>query len=149
MRVEGNQLIQSGRCRGDVDHPCTLHRSTSKPTKAPYRGRSVVPRTGQFFAPFEDLLEVGARAEETRANARAYLMGLLAPGDRASTEPLAQRSGISADRLQNFITYFPWDWTLVQVRLIERMVSEFASEEGILSLDDTEPTFRTCEMRNA
>ncbi len=53
-------------------------------------------------------------------------------------EPLAQRSGIPADRLQNFNTYSPWDWTLVQVRLIEEMVFRFASEEGILSLDDTE-----------
>ena len=108
------------------------------PPKLPTEVVRWLPELGQFFAPFEDLLEIGARAEETRANARAYLMGLLAPGDRTSREPLAQRSGIPADRLQNFITYSPWDWTLVQVRLLQEMASRFASEEGILSLDDTE-----------
>ena len=66
-----------------------------------------MPELGRLFAPFEDLLEVGARAEETRANARAYLTSLLASGNCTSMEPLAQRRGIPADPLQSFIAHSP------------------------------------------
>ncbi len=97
-----------------------------------------LPEIVRFLAQFKDLLEVGVRSEETWANAVAYALGLLAPGDRKSMEPLAQRTGIPPDRLWNFITYSPWLWLLVQTRLIQMMAPRFASEEGILSLDDTE-----------
>ncbi|MGI0088704.1 MAG: IS701 family transposase, partial [Nitrosotalea sp.] len=106
--------------------------------KLPAELQRWLPELHQFFRAFEDLLEIGARAEETRANARAYLLGLLAAGERKSMEPLAQRTGVPPDRLQNFITYSPWDWQLVQTRLVQKMTPRFATAMGVLALDDTE-----------
>lgn len=92
----------------------------------------------RFFEPFEDLLEIGVRAEDARRNARAYLTGLLLPGERKSMEPMARRlPRRSADQFQNFITDSPWNPDLVQRRLIETMSARFASPRGVLSLDDT------------
>jgi SRSO17 transposase len=95
-------------------------------------------RLGRFFDPFSDLLEVGVRAEDARRNARAYLTGLLLPGERKSMEPMARRlPGRSADQFQNFITDSPWNPDLVQRRLIEQMAPRIGSSRGVLSLDDT------------
>jgi len=118
--------------------PASLTVKASNGPRLPAEIRRWLPELSHFFAPLDDLLEVGARAEQTRANARAYLLGLLVDGDRKSMEPLAQRAGIPADRLQNFITYSPWDWRLVQARLIQVMAPRFATESGVFSLDDTE-----------
>ncbi len=91
-----------------------------------------------FFEPFEDLLEIGVRAEAARRNARAYLTGLLLPGERKSMEPMARRlPSRSSDQFQNFITDSPWNPDLVQRRLIEVMGARLASPRGVLSLDDT------------
>jgi SRSO17 transposase len=95
-------------------------------------------RLTEFFEPFTDLLDVGVRAEDARQNARAYLTGLLLPGERKSMEPMARRlPGRSADQFQNFITDSPWNPDLVQRRLIEVMGPRVASPRGVLSLDDT------------
>jgi SRSO17 transposase len=95
-------------------------------------------RLARFFEPFSDLLEVGVRAEDARRNARAYLTGLLLPGERKSMEPMARRlPGRSADQFQNFITDSPWNPDLVQRRLIEVLGARLASPRGVLSLDDT------------
>jgi SRSO17 transposase len=91
-----------------------------------------------FFEPFADLLDVGVRAADTRRNARAYLTGLLLPGERKSMEPMARRlPGQTSDQLQNFITDSPWNPDLIQRRLIEQMVPRIGSSRGVLSLDDT------------
>ena len=91
-----------------------------------------------FFEPFEELLDLGVRAEDIRRNARAYLTGLLLPGERKSMEPMARRlPHQSVDQLQNFITDSPWNPDLVQRRLIEVMATRIASPRGVLSLDDT------------
>ena len=95
-------------------------------------------RLTEFFEPFTDLLNIGVRAEDARRNARAYLTGLLLPGERKSMEPMARRvPGRSADQFQNFITDSPWNPDLVQRRLIAVMARRFASLRGVLSLDDT------------
>lgn len=95
-------------------------------------------RLERFSDPFADLLGLGIRAEDARRNARAYLTGLLLPGERKSMEPMARRlPGRSVDQLQNFITDSPWNPDLVQRRLIEVMAPRLASGRGVLSLDDT------------
>ena len=95
-------------------------------------------RLTDFFEPFTDLLDIGVRAEDARRNARAYLTGLLLPGERKSMEPMARRlPGRSADQFQNFITDSPWNPDLVQRRLIEVMGPRIATPQGVLSLDDT------------
>jgi SRSO17 transposase len=95
-------------------------------------------RLARFFEPFAGLLDIGARAEDARRNARAYLTGLLLPGERKSMEPMARRlSGRSVDQLQNFITDSPWNPDLIQRRLVEVMGARIASPKGVLSLDDT------------
>jgi SRSO17 transposase len=91
-----------------------------------------------FFEPFADLLDVGVRAEDARHNARAYLTGLLLPGERKSMEPMARRlPGRTSDQFQNFITDSPWNPDLVQRRLVQQMVRRIRSAQGVLSLDDT------------
>lgn len=46
---------------------------------------------------------------ERRAGALRYVQGLLMPGERKSIEPMAQRLGVDAQSLQQFIADSPWD----------------------------------------
>src|ERR1039458_5024524 len=51
----------------------------------------------------------GLGRSERRAGAALYVEGLLLPGQRKSIEPMAQRLGADAQRLQQFITDSPWE----------------------------------------
>lgn len=46
---------------------------------------------------------------ERREGAALYVAGLLAPGQRKSVEPMAQRLGVDVQKLQQFISDSPWD----------------------------------------
>lgn len=84
------------------------------------------------------MFDIGVRSAETQTNARDYVHGLFLKGERKSMEPLARRAPESGpDRVQNFITYSPWDWERVQERTVERMAPLFADPWGLVALDDT------------
>jgi SRSO17 transposase len=46
---------------------------------------------------------------ERREGAALYVEGLLLPGERKSIEPMAERLGVAAQKLQQLITDSPWD----------------------------------------
>src|SRR5271157_1457242 len=67
----------------------------------------------------------GLGRSERRAGAALYVEGLLLPGQRKSIEPMAQRLGADAQRLQQFITDSPWEeagvWRAVRQEVVERL----------------------------
>jgi len=74
-----------------------------------------------FLAPL--VKELGR--SERRAGAALYVEGLLLPGQRKSIEPMAQRLGADAQKLQQFITDSPWEeanvWRAVRQVVVERL----------------------------
>ena len=74
-----------------------------------------------FLAPL--IKELGR--SERRAGAALYVEGLLLPGQRKSIEPMAQRLGADAQKLQQFITDSPWEeagvWQAVRREVVERL----------------------------
>lgn len=71
----------------------------------------------EFLEPLMPML--GRR--ERRVAATRYLQGLLLPGERKSIEPMAQRLGIDAQGLQQFVADSPWEEGLLW-REIRRQV---------------------------
>jgi SRSO17 transposase len=67
----------------------------------------------------------GLGRSERREGAALYVEGLLLPGQRKSIEPLAQRLGADAQKLQQFITDSPWSeagvWQAIRQEVVERM----------------------------
>lgn len=70
-------------------------------------------------------LVAGMGRSERRDGAALYIKGLLLPGQRKSIEPMAQRLGVDAQRLQQFITDSPWDeagvWQAIRREVVERL----------------------------
>ncbi len=58
----------------------------------------------KFLSPL--VRDLGRR--ERRVGATLYVEGLLLPGQRKSIEPMAERLGVDAQKLQQFITDSPW-----------------------------------------
>ena len=62
---------------------------------------------------------------ERRAGATLYVEGLLLPGQRKSIEPMAERLGVDAQRLQQFITDSPWEertvWEAIRREVVESL----------------------------
>ncbi len=67
----------------------------------------------------------GLGRSERRDGAALYVKGLLLPGQRKSIEPMAQRLGVDAQRLQQFITDSPWEeagvWRAIRREVMERL----------------------------
>jgi len=67
----------------------------------------------------------GLGRSERRDGAALYVKGLLLPGHRKSIEPMAQRLGVDAQRLQQFITDSPWEeagvWRAIRQEVVERL----------------------------
>ena len=67
----------------------------------------------------------GLGRSERRDGAALYVKGLLLPGQRKSIEPMAERLGVDAQRLQQFITDSPWDeegvWQAIRREVVQRM----------------------------
>lgn len=67
----------------------------------------------------------GLGRSERRDGAALYVKGLLVPGQRKSIEPMAQRLGVDAQRLQQFITDSPWEeagvWRAIRQEVVERL----------------------------
>jgi SRSO17 transposase len=80
-----------------------------------------VQRFPSFLAP----LIKGLGRSERRVGAALYVEGLLLPGQRKSIEPMAQRLGTDAQKMQQFITDSPWEeagvWQAVRREVVERM----------------------------
>lgn len=70
--------------------------------------------------------------------ARAYLMGLLLPGERKSVEPMAARLGVDYDPLHRLVNDAPWDDRHVLAPL-RRMVASWAARaaDRFAIFDDT------------
>jgi SRSO17 transposase len=62
-------------------------------------------RLPEFLSP---LVQDLGRSER-RVGATLYVEGLLMPGQRKSIEPMAERLGVDAQKLQQFITDSPWE----------------------------------------
>jgi len=79
----------------------------------------------QSFPRFLTPLIKGLGRSERREGATLYVEGLLLPGQRKSIEPLAQRLGADAQKLQQFITDSPWQeagvWRAIRQEVVERM----------------------------
>ncbi len=79
----------------------------------------------QSFPRFLTPLIKGLGRSERREGATLYVEGLLLPGQRKSIEPLAQRLGADAQKLQQFITDSPWSeagvWQAIRQEVVERM----------------------------
>jgi len=75
----------------------------------------------QFLIP----LVGGLGRSERRDGAALYIKGLLLPGQRKSIEPMAQRLGVDAQRLQQFITDSPWEeagvWQAIRREVADRL----------------------------
>jgi SRSO17 transposase len=69
---------------------------------------------------------------------RVYLHGLLLDGERKSIEPLSRRvPGGNEQNLQQFINQSPWDATPILAAYRARMAATFATEDGVIVVDDT------------
>lgn len=85
-----------------------------------------------FFTPFSP-------AFSTRGGffARAYLMGLLLPGERKSIEPIAARLGVAYEPLQRLVNEAPWSDRDVLKPLRTSLRLRAADQERFLVFDDT------------
>src|SRR5215217_441838 len=69
---------------------------------------------------------------------RTYLHGLLLDGERKSIEPLSRRvPGGDEQALQQFVNQSPWDAGPVLAAYRARMAAAFATEGGVIVVDDT------------
>src|SRR5580700_10850050 len=73
---------------------------------------------------------------ERRAAAARYVEGLLLEGKRKSIEPLAQRLGVDAQSLQQFVADSPWDEALVWSRIRREVIAHFEPIESWI-VDET------------
>src|ERR1035438_5749869 len=80
-----------------------------------------VKRFQMFMAP----LIAGLGRSERRGAATRYAEGLLMPGPRKSIIPMAERLGVDAQRLQQFVTDSPWNdeelWTAIRQEIIPHL----------------------------
>lgn len=67
-----------------------------------------------------------------------YVTGLIAPGERKSIQPMAQRLGLpSHDRLHHFIAQGCWDRAPLEAALIDEANRLVGGERAVLIIDDT------------
>ena len=80
-----------------------------------------VERFHKFMAP----LIAGLGRSERRVAATRYVEGLLVPGQRKSIGPMAERLGVDAQSLQQFVTDSPWSdeelWTAIRQEIIPHL----------------------------
>lgn len=89
----------------------------------------------RFLAPFAKPMG----RSERREGAALYIEGLLLPGERKSIEPIAERLGVDAQKLQQFVTDSPWDaeevWRVIRSELpshLEPLSAWIVDETGWL-----------------
>ncbi|MBL6082650.1 IS701 family transposase [Belnapia sp. T18] len=89
---------------------------------------------GQWLAPFLDALGHPAR----RAMCPLYVAGLIGPGDRKSTQPMAERLGLAShDGLHHFVSTGVWDAAPLEAALMAEADRLVGGENAWLVGDDT------------
>jgi SRSO17 transposase len=94
--------------------------------------RQAAERFEQFMSAISPVLG----RSERRAAAARYVEGLLLEGKRKSIEPLAQRLGVDAQSLQQFVADSPWDEALVWSRIRREVIAHFEPIESWI-VDET------------
>jgi SRSO17 transposase len=87
-----------------------------------------------YCARFDDLFV----RSESRAQARKYLRGLVAPVERKTSWQLAELAhDTTPDRMQRLLYRVPWDADAARDRLEQFVIERFGDPEGIGVLDET------------
>src|SRR5919204_584687 len=103
-------------------------------TVAPELDPEVLERLHAYAREFRPLF----RRIDRYLHGRTYLHGLLLDGERKSIEPLSRRvPGGNEQALQQFVNQSPWDPAPVLAAYRARMAAAFASEHGLIVVDDT------------
>ena len=95
------------------------------------------------FPEFMEPLVAEMGRSERREGAALYVQGLLMPGERKSTEPMAARLGVDMQKLQQFLADSPWDdqevWQSIRkevVPVMEPLAAWIVDETGWLKQGD-------------
>jgi SRSO17 transposase len=103
-------------------------------TVTPELGPQVLGRLHAYAREFRPLF----RRIDQYWHGRTYLHGLLLDGERKSIEPLSRRvPGGDEQALQQFVNQSPWDAAPVLRAYRARLAAAFASEDGLVVVDDT------------
>src|SRR5919108_381023 len=103
-------------------------------TVTPELDPTVLERLHEYAREFRPLFQ---RIDQY-LHGRTYLHGLLLDGECKSIEPLSRRvSGGNEQALQQFVNQSPWDPAPVLAAYRARMAAAFASEHGLIVVDDT------------
>src|SRR5689334_15568846 len=87
-----------------------------------------------YCSRFDDLFV----RSESRAQARKYLRGLVAPLERKTSWQLAEVAhDATPDRMQRLLYRVPWDADAARDRLEQFVIERFGDPEGIGVLDET------------
>jgi len=88
----------------------------------------------RWLKPFLAALEHPAR----RSKCPLYVAGLIGPGDRKGTQPMAERLGLpSHDALHHFISAGVWDAALLEAALLREADRLVGGPRAWLVVDDT------------
>ena len=100
-------------------------------------------RSLDHFPEFLEPLVAELGRSERREGAALYVQGLLLPGERKSTEPMAARLGVDMQKLQQFMADSPWDeqavWVAIRKEVapvMEPLVAWIVDETGWLKQGD-------------
>ena len=89
-----------------------------------WTSRDFEKNAGQLLGFLEPVIGELGRIER-RTAAMRYVHGLLMPGQRKSIEPMAQRLGVDAQSLQQFVSASPWDdraiWKAIRREVIPQL----------------------------
>ena len=95
------------------------------------------------FPEFMEPLVAEMGRSERREGATLYVQGLLMPGERKSTEPMAARLGVDMQKLQQFLADSPWDdqevWQTIRKEVapvMEPLAAWIVDETGWLKQGD-------------
>jgi SRSO17 transposase len=98
------------------------------------RAAGLTPELDEAFGQVEDCFF----RPELRANARAYVAGLLSPAERKNCWELSEYGGYtSPDALQRLLNSSVWDAEQVRDRVRSYAVAELADPDAVLVFDET------------
>ena len=100
-------------------------------TPGAYEG--VLERLGKFVAPFFEHLETRMQREK----ALTYIKGLLSDTERKNVESIAYYHGEDRQPLQMFVGQIDWNDDAILDTLVDQVVTEIGSPNGILVIDPT------------
>lgn len=86
-----------------------------------------------YLHEFDDCMGVASN----RRHLATYVQGQLGPGDRKSVEPIADRAGVPARTLQEFLEMFKWDHQRLRDRHQRRVAKRHGTVDSIGLFDET------------